>query len=228
MVRHASAVWLKLKEVIFSLSPEQLLLTTGSPKDAEKNKNQMVSEALNCLKTAITYIDSPDKDLFINLILLDEDIVNKIHSISSAEKSLLSSLEDLAQVHALGSVISILMESSTYFCTRVLQEHLTHLVDILGTSTDYESQCNGSSSAAINYGALYLCVQMLTSCREVALVSYAECSSIKLAKESWWLILEKKLDQLIHLLGSFLTLDSQSEQSMFRQEYVACAGMLMS
>ncbi|XP_039793571.1 MMS19 nucleotide excision repair protein homolog isoform X2 [Panicum virgatum] len=223
MVRHASAVWLKLKEVIFSLSPEQLLLTSGSPKDAEKNKNQMVSEALNCLKTAITYIDSPDKDLFINLILLDEDIVNKIHSISSAEKSLLSSLEDLAQVHALGSVISILAESSTYFCTRVLQEHLTHLVDILGTSTDYESQCNGSSSAAINYGALYLCVQMLTSCREVALVSYAECSSIKLAKESWWLILEKKLDQLIHLLGSFLTLDSQSEQSMFRQEYVACA-----
>ena len=228
MVRHASAVWLKLKEVIFSLSPEQLLLTSGSPKDAEKNKNQMVSEALNCLKTAITYIDSPDKDLFINLILLDEDIVNKIHSISSAEKSLLSSLEDLAQVHALGSVISILAESSTYFCTRVLQEHLTHLVDILGTSTDYESQCNGPSSAAINYGALYLCVQMLTSCREVALVSYAECSSIKLAKESWWLILEKKLDQLIHLLGSFLTLDSQSEQSMFRQEYVACAGMLMS
>ncbi|KAG2640277.1 hypothetical protein PVAP13_2KG062600 [Panicum virgatum] len=225
--RHASAVWLKLKEVIFSLSPEQLLLTTGSPKDAEKNKNQMVSEALNCLKTAITYIDSPDKDLFINLILLDEDIVNKIHSISRAEKSILSSLEDLAQVHALGSVISILMESSTYFCTRVLQEHLTHLVDVLGTSTDYESQqlntCNGSYSAAINFGALYLCVQMLTSCREVALVSYAECSSIKLAKESWWLILEKKLDQLIHLLGSFLTLDSQSEQSMFRQEYVACA-----
>ncbi|PAN09691.1 hypothetical protein PAHAL_2G044600 [Panicum hallii] len=227
MVRHASAVWLKLKEVIFSLSPEQLLLTSGSAKDAEKNKNQMVSETLNCLKTAITYIDSSDKDLFINLILLDEDIVNKIHSISSAEKSILSSLEDLAQVNALGSVISILAESSTYFCTRVFQEHLTHLVDILGTSTDYESRqlntCNGSSSAAVNYGALYLCVQMLASCREVALVSYAECSSLKLAKESWWLILEKKLDQLIHLLGLFLTLDSRSMQSMFRQEYDACA-----
>ncbi|CAL5091158.1 unnamed protein product [Urochloa decumbens] len=226
MVRNASAVWFKLKEVIFSLSPEQLLLTSGSPKDAENNKNQMVSEALNCLKTAIMHIDSSDKDFFINLILLDEDIVNKVHSISGA-LSTLSSSEDLAQVHALGSVISILAKSSTYFCTRVLQEHFTHFVDILGTSTDYESgqlnTCNGSSSAAVNYGALYLSVQMLTSCREVALVSYADCSSIKLAKDSWWLILEKKLDQLIHLLGSFLTIDSRSAWSMFRQEYVSCA-----
>ncbi|TKW30689.2 hypothetical protein SEVIR_2G056300v4 [Setaria viridis] len=227
MVRHASAVWFKLKEVIFSSSPEEFLLTSGSPKDAEKNKNQMVLEALKCLKTAIMCIDSSDKDLFINLILLDEDIVNKIHSISSEEKSILSSLEDLAQLHALGSVISILSESSTYLCARVLQEHFTQLVDILGTSTDYESRqlntCNGSSSAADNYGALYLSVQMLTSCREVAFVSYADCSSIKLAKESWWLILEKKLDRLIHFLGSFLTIDSESMQSMFRQEYVSCA-----
>ncbi|CAD6220938.1 unnamed protein product [Miscanthus lutarioriparius] len=157
MVRHASAVWYKLKEVIFNLSSDQLL----------------ISEALNCLKTAIMYTDSSDKDLFINLILLDEDIVNKIRSVSSVEKSILSSLEDLAQLHALGSVISILAESSTYFCTRVLQEHFAHLVDIVGTKADYESRqlnnCNGSSSAPVNYGALYLSVQLLSSCREVAL-----------------------------------------------------------
>ncbi|WVZ62100.1 hypothetical protein U9M48_011885 [Paspalum notatum var. saurae] len=227
MVGHASAIWYKLKEVIFNLSPDQILLTSASPKDAEKNKNQIVSEALNCLKTAIMYIDSSDKDIFINLILLDEDIVNKIRSISSAEKSVLGSLEDLAQLHALGSVISILAESSTYFCTRVLQEHFTHLVDALGASADYESRqldtCNGSSSASMNYGALYLSVQMLSSCREVALVSYEDCSSVKLAKESWWLILDKKLDQLIHLLGSFFTTASQSMPPMFRQEYISCA-----
>ncbi|KAF8732141.1 hypothetical protein HU200_016108 [Digitaria exilis] len=227
MVKHASALWFKLKEVIFSLSSEQLLLTSGSPKDAEKNKNQMVSEALNCLKTAIVFIDSSDKDLFINLILFDGDIENKIHSILSAERSILSSVEDLAQVNALGSVISILAQSSTYSCTRVFQEHFTHLVDALGTSTDYESRqlntCNGSSSTSVNYGALYLSVQMLSSCREVALASYADCSSIKLAKVSWWLILEKKLDRLIHLLGSLLTIASQSMHSVLRGEYVSCA-----
>jgi DNA repair/transcription protein MET18/MMS19 len=53
MVRHASVVWYKLKEVIFNLSSDQLL----------------ISEALNCLKTAIMYTDSSDKDLFINLML---------------------------------------------------------------------------------------------------------------------------------------------------------------
>ncbi|KAG0541835.1 hypothetical protein BDA96_02G051600 [Sorghum bicolor] len=208
MVRHASAVWYKLKEVIFDLSSDQLL----------------ISEAVNCLKTAIMYTDSSDKDLFINLILLDEDIVNKIRSVSSVEKSILSSSEDLAQLHALGSVISILAESSTYFCTRVLQEHFVHLVDIVGTKADYESQqlnnCNGSSSAPVNYGALYLSVQLLSSCREVA---YKDCSSVKLAKESWWLILEKKLEQLIHLLRSFFTVTSRSMQPLFRQEYVSCA-----
>jgi DNA repair/transcription protein MET18/MMS19 len=213
MVRHASAVWYKLKEVIFDLSSDQLL----------------ISEAVNCLKTAIMYTDSSDKDLFINLILLDEDIVNKIRSVSSVEKSILSSSEDLAQLHALGSVISILAESSTYFCTRVLQEHFVHLVDIVGTKADYESQqlnnCNGSSSAPVNYGALYLSVQLLSSCREVA---YKDCSSVKLAKESWWLILEKKLEQLIHLLRSFFTVTSRSMQPLFRQEYVSCAGKLTS
>lgn len=211
MVRHASAVWYKLKEVIFNLSSDQLL----------------ISEALNCLKTAIMYTDSSDKDLFINLILLDEDIVNKIHSVSSVEKTILSSLEDLAQLHALGSVISILAESSTYFCTRVLQEHFAHLVDIVGTKADYESwqlnNCNGSSSAPVNYGALYLSVQLLSSCREVALVSYEDFSSVKLAKGSWWLILQKKLEQLIHLLRSIFTIASQSMQPNFRQEYVSCA-----
>jgi DNA repair/transcription protein MET18/MMS19 len=178
------------------------------------------------------YTNSSDKDLFINLILLDEDIVNKIRSVSSVEKSILSSLEDLAQLHALGSVISILAESSTYFCTRVLQEHFVHLVDIVGTKADYESwqlnNSNGSSSAPINYGALYLSVQLLSSCREVALVSYKDCSSDKLAKESWWLILEKRLEQLIHLLQSFFTVTSRSMQPMFRQEYVSCAGKLTS
>lgn len=231
MVRHASAIWYKLKEVIFNLSSDELLLTSG-PKDAEKNKNQIVSEALNCLRTAIMCIDASDKDLFIDLILLDKDIVNKIHSVSRVEKPILSSLEDLAQLHALGSVISTLAESSTYFCTRVLQEHFTHLVDILGTKVDYESQqlntCDGSSSAPVNYGAIYLSVQLLSSCREVALVSYEDCSSIKLAKESWWLILENKLEQLIHLFGSFFTIASQSMQPMFRQEYISCAGMLTS
>ncbi|KAL6647936.1 hypothetical protein ACP70R_015373 [Stipagrostis hirtigluma subsp. patula] len=222
MVRHASSVWFKLKEVIFGLSPDQLLLTSGSSKDAEKNKNQIVSEALNCLKTAIMFIDSPDKDLFINLILLDEDIVNNIRSISTAEKSI-----DLVQLQTLGSVICVLAESSAYFCTRVLQEHFTHLVDILGTSVSDASQqlntCNGSLSASINFGALYLSVQMLSSCRELALVSSEGCSPVKSAKESWWLILEKKLDQLINLLGSYFSTACQSKESMFRQEYVSCA-----
>ncbi|ONM57002.1 MMS19 nucleotide excision repair protein-like protein [Zea mays] len=216
MVRHASTVWYKLKEVIFNLSLDQLL----------------ISEALNCLKTAIMYTDSSDKDLFINLILLDEDIVNKIHSVSSVEKTILSSLEDLSQLHALGSVISILAESSTYFCTRVLQEHFAHLVDIVGTKADYESwqlnNCNGSSSAPVNYGALYLSVQLLSSCREVALVSYEDFSSVKLAKGSWWLILQKKLEQLIHLFRSIFTIASQSMQPNFRQEYVSCASKLTS
>ncbi|KAK3126515.1 hypothetical protein QOZ80_7AG0557780 [Eleusine coracana subsp. coracana] len=227
MIRHASAIWFKLKEVIFSLSPEHLLLTSGSPKDADKSKNQLVSEALSCLKTAVVYISSSDKDLFTKLILLDEDIVNNIHSISSVGKSILTSSEDLIQLHALGSVISILAESSSYSCTRVLQEHFAHLVDILGASAGCESQhlntCSGSSCTSINFGALYLSVQMLSSCREVALVSHEDYLLVKSEKESWWHILEKKLEQLIHLLGSFFTIASQSAESMLRQEYVSCA-----
>jgi DNA repair/transcription protein MET18/MMS19 len=232
MVRHASAIWFKLKEVIFSLSPDQLLLTSGSPKDAEKSKNQLVSEALKCLKTAIVHISSSDKDLFIKLILLDTDIANNIHSISSVKKSILNSSEDLIQLHALGSVIYILAESSAYFCTRVLQEHFTHLVDILGDSASCESlqlnTCSGSSCTSINFGALYLSVQMLSCYREVGLVSFEDYPSVKSEKESWWLVLEKTLHQLLHLLGSIFTTASQSAQSMLRQEYVSCAGMLVS
>uniref|UniRef100_A0ACD5UN90 Uncharacterized protein n=1 Tax=Avena sativa TaxID=4498 RepID=A0ACD5UN90_AVESA len=226
MVSHASAVWFKLKEVIFSLSSDQLL-STGSPKDAETNKNQIVSEAENCLKTAVTYIHSTDRDIFINLILLDEDIVNNIHSVTTEERSICRSLQDLNQLQALGRVISILAESSTYFCTRVFQAHFTRLVDILGSSAGFKSRhlktCNGSSSAAINYGALYLSVQMLSSCRELAVASRGDYPPVTSAKESWWLVLEEKLDLFIHLLGKLLTIDPQPIQSAVTQEYVSCA-----
>ncbi|KAM3297540.1 hypothetical protein ACQJBY_039450 [Aegilops geniculata] len=216
MITHASAIWFKLKEVLFSLSSDQLL-SSGSPKDAENNKNQIISEAEHCLKTAVTYIHSPDRDIFINLILLDEDIVNNIHSVTTEEESIGSSLQ------ALGSVVSILAGSSTYLCTRVFQAHFKRLVDILGNSAGFDSQhlsiANGSSPAAINYGALYLSVQMLSSCREVAVASREGVP----AEESWWLILEEKLDQIIHLFGKLLTIDSQPTQSAVRKECVSFA-----
>ncbi|VAI92721.1 unnamed protein product [Triticum turgidum subsp. durum] len=216
MVTHASAIWFKLKEVLFSLSSDQLV-SSGSPKDAENNKNQIISEAERCLKTAVTYIHSSDRDIFINLILLDEDIVNNIHSVTTEEKSVGSSLQ------ALGSVVSILAGSSTYLCTRVFQAHFKRLVDILGNSAGFDSQhlsiANGSSPAAINYGALYLSVQMLSSCREVAVASREGVP----AEESWWLILEEKLDQIIHLFGKLLTIDSQPTQSAVRKECVSFA-----
>lgn len=227
MVTHASAIWFKLKEVLFSLSSDQLL-SSGPPKDAENNKNQIISEAEHCLKTAVTYIHSSDRDIFINLILLDEDIVNNIHSVTTEEKSIGSSLQNQKQLQALGSVISILAESSTYLCTRVFQAHFKRLVDILGNSAGFDSQhlsiANGSSPAAINYGALYLSVQMLSSCREVAVASREGFP----AEESWWLILEEKLDQIIHLFGKLLTIDSQPTQSAVRKECVSFAGMLKS
>uniref|UniRef100_A0A0E0AGF6 MMS19 nucleotide excision repair protein n=1 Tax=Oryza glumipatula TaxID=40148 RepID=A0A0E0AGF6_9ORYZ len=226
MGRHVTTIWFKLKEVIFSLSIDQILSTSGA-KDMEKNKNEIVSEALTCLKTAIIQMGPSDEDRLINLILLDEDIVSSIHSVASEEASGLTSLQNPIQLHALGSVISILAESSAYFCTRVLQAHFARLVDSLEISAGRESQhlnnCSGPSSGAINYGALYLSVQMLSSCREVALTYKEEFSPIKSAKESWWLILEKKLDSLIHILQSLLTIDSQFVQSADRQEYVSCA-----
>ncbi|KAL5197207.1 hypothetical protein ABZP36_000719 [Zizania latifolia] len=227
MVRHATAIWFKLKEVMFSLSIDQNLSTSGSSKDVEKNKNQIVSKALACLRTAITYMGSSDEDRLINLILLDEDIVNNIHSVASEENSVLTSLQNPIQLHALGSVISILAESSTHSCTRVLQAHFTRLVDSLEISAGLKSRhlntCSGSSTAPINYGALYLSVQMLSSCREVALVSQEDIPAIKSAKESWWLILEKNIDSIIRLLQSLLVIDSQSVRSAVRQEYVSCA-----
>ncbi|KAF7104315.1 hypothetical protein CFC21_105219 [Triticum aestivum] len=222
MVTHASAIWFKLKEVLFSLSSDQLV-SSGSPKDAENKKNQIISEAERCLKTAVTYIHSSDRDIFINLILLDEDIVNNIHSVTTEEKSVGSSLQ------ALGSVVSILAGSSTYLCTRVFQAHFKRLVDILGNSAGFDSQhlsiANGSSPAAINYGALYLSVQMLSSCRAVAVASREGVP----AEESWWLILEEKLDQIIHLFGKLLTIDSQPTQSAVRKECVlfAVKGLLI-
>lgn len=227
MVTHASAIWFKLKEVLFSLSSDQLL-SSGSPKDAQNNKNQIISEAKHCLKTAVTSIHSSDRDLFINLVLLDEDIVNNIRSVTTDEKSICNSLQDQNQLQALGNVISILAESSTYFCTRVFQAHFTHFVDIFAKSAGFDSQllnvCNGSSPAAINYGALYLSIQMLSSCREVAVASQEDFP----VEGSWWPILEGKLDQFIHLLGKLLTTDSQPTQSAVRKEYVSCAGMLKS
>ncbi|XP_020105723.1 MMS19 nucleotide excision repair protein homolog isoform X5 [Ananas comosus] len=109
MLKHSKAIWLNLKDVIFSFPPQRpLVLTTESSQDTERVEHQIGKEALSCLQTAMLCLTSPDKDVFINLILEDEDVVKRFGFVLNEGYSVGTSVDIHGQLNALVKVLQTL------------------------------------------------------------------------------------------------------------------------
>ncbi|XP_073008031.1 MMS19 nucleotide excision repair protein homolog isoform X1 [Typha latifolia] len=217
MAKHSKAIWSNLKDVIFSSAQGCFLSTSELAQDIETEEYQIGKEALNCLQTAILYLTSPDKDLLLNLILDDVDIASKFQVVMS---SIDISEERKNHLNALGSIFSVLLKSSTYFCNRVFQKYFPHLMDILGIpASSTSSIVSIDSTTGMNIGALYLCVEILSSCKELTLASQ-EFSKVSPVQETWWHVLEKFSDPLSHFFRALLDASSKTVNNRIGQEHV--------
>ncbi|KAI3854753.1 hypothetical protein MKW92_051478 [Papaver armeniacum] len=84
------------------------------------------------------------------------------------------------KLHALGCILSTSVKVSTSCCNKVFQNFFPRLVDILRLSTEYSSRGFTSDdtigfSEELNFGALYLCVELLIACR-CLIIRSKECA----------------------------------------------------
>ncbi|CAL9135103.1 unnamed protein product [Musa textilis] len=216
VVKHSQVIWSNLKDVIFNLSPHRSSLSTyGSDGDMDSEVNQIANEALNCLQTAISHLNFPDQDSFLCLIIDDEDIGTRFWSVTSMKNYSGASTEIQCQLSALGSILSIASKVSVYCCTNVFQKFFSCLMDILGVSGKHASKLcvtdHNTCSDGLNFGALYLSMELLTSCRELTLSSKEFAPEVISEPRSWFYVLKNISRELCDALGSILETPESAE-----------------
>ncbi|KAL8170444.1 hypothetical protein V2J09_022248 [Rumex salicifolius] len=189
--KHADSLWHALKATIFSVSQELALSSAGDLLDGQGfQENDIAKEALVLLERVGIELGSD----FLKLILSDEDMKQSIENISTFRSYSDISIENKQKLLAFACIISTLVKTSKTFCNNVSETLFMHLVDNLQvpheaaqvtatvTSSDTHSQ-------RLNFGALYVCIEILSASRDLA-VSWVEAKSkFHFENEPWCRVL---------------------------------------
>ncbi|OVA08536.1 RNAPII transcription regulator C-terminal [Macleaya cordata] len=185
--KHAKAIWSSLKDAICTSSSQDPIFSIVSQKQdgIGFQENEIAKEALVCLQKFILQ----DDVLVLSLILGDEEIETILSSVTSIKRYNDIPKESKQKLHAVGCMLSISAKVSTPCCNKVFQKFFCRLMDILGIST--ESSSRGISdgthelSEELNFGALYLCIELLDACRCSVMGSKEHSPQPVSAEETW-------------------------------------------
>ncbi|KAI3844165.1 hypothetical protein MKW92_049124 [Papaver armeniacum] len=177
MGKHRTAIFSSLKAAIFASCQEEPIFSGLSEVDGKKiDENEIAKEAQICLQKFIFQNDAS----VLGLIFGDKEIDMVLSSIISSKSYNNMSKESKQKLHALGCILSTSVKVSTSCCNKVFQNFFPRLVDILRLSTEYSSRGFTSDdtigfSEELNFGALYLCVELLIACR-CLIIRSKECA----------------------------------------------------
>ena len=134
-------------------------------------------------------------DLFLKLILGDEDINAFIKSLTQCWEFDAIPLQIKQRLHSVGRLLCVSAKSSIASCNRVFEKFFPSLVQALGISVGNHSEESYVIETCIlshtpNYGALYLCVELLDACRNLVL-GFKEVDSLSgIVGETWCSMLQ--------------------------------------
>ncbi|KAG0490658.1 hypothetical protein HPP92_007521 [Vanilla planifolia] len=234
MMQHAENIWSALKEVIFSFPPQLDAKSSSnfvSDDGTKAHAHEIVKEAFACLKTAILQFCCHNNDEFLTLIIDDNDVEKCFCSVTSATKSEYSD-KIHHQLSALGSVLSVVASVSTFCCNKVFQKFFPSLMESLDiaarNSVDY-GDANKIISRILNLGALYLCVLLLNSCRDLTVTAWELSEPSDSLQGSWWNFIQIFSGPLTAAFKSAMAISSEVtvECGKFKEEHIlnAAKGM---
>ncbi|XP_068637897.1 MMS19 nucleotide excision repair protein homolog isoform X2 [Aristolochia californica] len=210
MMKHANAIWSSLKDIIMSSSSQELPISF-EPEHMESQNNEIIKEALLCLQEVMFQFGSSDDASFINLVVEDAELVMILRSFSSDRSYADIPVEGRQKLHALGSILSVSAKVSTGCCQRVMQSFFPVLMDMLGIFSA-NLPCNpilegGDLETGINnFGALYLCVELLAACRELVSGLGEAAGQSTQAQDTWCCMVQNYFGSLSGFLGSTLVM----------------------
>ncbi|KAI5420615.1 hypothetical protein KIW84_044437 [Lathyrus oleraceus] len=171
IAKYAKAIWSSLKDTINTYLDEPDLSFSLEPIDGiDFPKNEVVIKVLSLLQELIVQNSSQ----LISLIIDDEDVNFIINNISSYENYNTISVQEKKKLHAIGRILYLTAKTSIPSCNAVFQSLLSRMMDNLGFSaSNTDGLQNGGSfaSQSVNFGFLYLCIELLAGCRELVTLS---------------------------------------------------------
>lgn len=200
MAKHAGALWSSIKDAISTSLKEPMELSTSeSINGLGFQENEIASEALVLLETVVMQND----DLLLSLIVDDEDVSTIFNTITSYGSYKDVPLQGKQRLHVVGRILYITAKTSIASCNRVLETFFPSLVDIMLLSLR-----NPSRDYFLNFGALYLCMELLAACRDLVIRSRELASNSISAHEKFCCILQSFYISLIDALCSILATTS--------------------
>ncbi|XAR50685.1 hypothetical protein NMG60_11005079 [Bertholletia excelsa] len=214
MSKHAEALWSSLKDVIYYSSEHISLLEMEKLDAMDFQENQIATEAFTFLRNVVQQND----DLFLSLILNDEEINMTINSITSFKNYADIPMKSKQKLYAVGRILSVSARVSTASCNRAFESFFCRLVESLGLS-DLSGDCfqqeNYEFSEGLNYGAIYLCMELLAACRYLV-VCLEELGSMSVfTLELWCRMVQRFCHSLTEAFFLMLTSTDKSSQNAY-------------
>ncbi|XP_039690241.1 MMS19 nucleotide excision repair protein homolog isoform X2 [Medicago truncatula] len=171
IAKYVGAIWSSLKDTINTYLMEPNFSFTLAPTDGiDFPKNEVVIEALSLLQQLIVQNSSQ----LVSLIIDDKDVNFIINSIASYEMYDAVSVQEKKKLHVIGRILYIFAKTSIPSCNAVFQSLLLRMMDSLGFSVsniDGLKNAGILASQSVNFGFLYLCIELLAGCRELVILS---------------------------------------------------------
>ncbi|XP_020594037.1 MMS19 nucleotide excision repair protein homolog isoform X3 [Phalaenopsis equestris] len=233
MTQHALKIWFALKEVILSPPQAEILSSTNFNLggDTNSHEHKIASEALIFLKTTILQFTCSNNDDFLTLIMDDNDVERSFCSVTMEGSYTDNSATNYFQLNALGSILFVMANSSIFCCNKVFQEFFPRLMVILGINSRKSKHSADSIvekvSQKLNYGALYLCAELLASSRDLIATVWESSMQMDSLQGCWCHLIQEFSGPLTSVFKSVLmipkenTADGGNSNSM--HELVLCS-----
>lgn len=206
MAKHAGAIWISLKNAIStSLLESSKSFTSPSLNGLGFEENEITTEAFSLLQTVFIQ----NSDLFSSLIMDDEDISTTFNNITSYGSYNDIPLQGKQRLHVVGRILYIATKTNISCCNRFYESFFPCLMDILeiskrNSSGDCFQNENYSFAKRLHFGAVYLCVELLSAYRDLIMDSREMATDSVPAHEACCCMLQKFSLSLINAFCSTL------------------------
>lgn len=220
MSTHYESLWAVLKNTIFNSAQPISSLELGQGSSFDCQENEIATEAFILLQKLV----KQDSDVLSSLIVGDREIKLTINSIKTFESYADISSEHKQKLHAVGRIFSACAKASTVACNKMFESFFLCLMNTLGLSglaRDNHPKEDHEILGKLNYGALYLCFELLVGCRYLV-VGLDELSlDAVYENEAWCCLLQNFWFSLTEFC--FVILNSSGDEET-RNVYI-CAGV---
>ncbi|KAM3380162.1 MMS19 nucleotide excision repair protein isoform X1 [Capsicum galapagoense] len=221
MEKYTESLWSALKDAIFTC-PLSTVSVDSDPVDGLGfHESEIMTQALELLQVLVRQHNAS----FLSLILGDGDISSFLNSLFQFNDFNSLSTQYKQRLHAVGHVLSVCIKASGSSCNKVFESFFPQLVDALRLSVeDSHKTVHPALDANLNFGALYLCVELLAACRQLVVSSDKGTSAPDISRDSWCQILHSFCTSLCNVFFCLIRASS-IESTWNAYVYAAVKGL---